>query len=833
VINDVTETGAMHRPNPLLPETRAELGIPLKIGRGSDSRIIGALDVQSTHPNAFSQDDVAVLNTLADQIAIAVENARSYTLVQQAISETRRRVQELSLIYQLSQSLANAPLEPQDIARIAAQAFMKEFNLPQVSISVVDLVDKEHPEQANLNLLVDLRFNPETKETYAVEINPAVDPDQNVALQDFPATAEVIRTAKPIIVQANDPAADPSERAYMQRHNLSTLVILPLVTSSVYRKEGLASGVVELEISGPPRHFHEYQINFLVTLANLTAAALENARLFQEQLQTAEQLRELDKLKSQFLANMSHELRTPLNSIIGFSRVILKGIDGPISDLQKQDLTAINSAGQHLLQLINDVLDISKIEAGKMELAFDDHVQLGDIITSAMSTAIGLTKDKPIRLEREVEVDLPLVRADPTRIRQVLINFLSNAAKFCDEGTITVKSYSHSRPHGEREVVVSVTDTGPGISKADQVMLFTPFTQVDSSSTRKVGGSGLGLSISRMLIDLHGGRIGVESEVGQGSTFYFALPVGEAETGESEVGESETCESKTGVFEMGESQTRPDMQSAPRDRLILAVDDDRQVISLYERYLRPHGYEIVPVTDPAQALEQARLVRPFAITLDIMMPGIDGWQVLEMLKSDSVVSKIPVIICSIVEDQSRGFNLGAVASLAKPILENDLVSALSGLKLEGEVHKILVVDDNKEDLQWVSQILGGVRYGRRHGRRPGAENRDNPVRWEVIPALGGPEGLAALQSHHPQVVILDLFMPASAGFDGFTFLESMRSDPVYQDIPVIVFTGGDLTDEQKNRLTEFTQNLLSKSTYREDEMIASIERALQRFHGRV
>lgn len=217
-------------------------------------------------------------------------------------------------------------------------------------------------------------------------------------------------------------------------------------------------GIVELEMKGEERKFDFSQLNLMITIANAAAVTLDNARLYQEQLETAEKLRELDKLKSQFLANMSHELRTPLNSIIGFSRVIMKGIDGPVSELQAQDLTAIYNSGQHLLKLINDVLDISKIEAGKMELSFDENTNIADLVISAMSTAVGLTKDKPIKLERVIPEDLPLVSADPTRVRQVLINFLSNAAKFTEEGFIRVEVKQVVSPDNYPEIMVSVTD---------------------------------------------------------------------------------------------------------------------------------------------------------------------------------------------------------------------------------------------------------------------------------------------------------------------------------------------------------------------------------------
>ncbi len=363
---------------------------------------------------------------------------------------------------------------------------------------------------------------------------------------------------------------------------------------------------------------------------------------------------------------MSHELRTPLNSIIGFSRVILKGIDGPITDLQQQDLTAIYNSGQHLLGLINDVLDLAKIEAGKMELSFDE-INMTDIITSVMSTASGLVKDKSIKLIRNIQGEIPAVRADAIRVRQVLLNLLSNAAKFTDEGEIVVDASVQPGPTGHAEILISVTDTGPGISPEDQEKLFQAFSQVDNSPTRKTGGTGLGLSISQQLIHMHGGRIGVHSALGKGSTFYFTLPLYRAEEAKVET---------SGV------------------KVILAVDDDPQVTALYERYLQPQGYQVVTLLDPTRTKERARQIKPFAITLDIMMPGYDGWQVLNDLKGDPETRDIPVIICSIIEEQERGFSLGAADYLLKPILEEDLLSALNRLNGDGSIKEVLIVDDD-------------------------------------------------------------------------------------------------------------------------------------------
>ncbi len=282
-------------------------------------------------------------------------------------------------------------------------------------------------------------------------------------------------------------------------------------------------GVVEVVHTGPIGGLGQADMELFQSILTAAASALQSARLYKLQRQTAERLAEVDRLKSQFLANMSHDLRTPLNSIIGFSRVILKGIDGPLTEVQSQDLTSINSAGQHRLGLINDILDVVRIEAGKMELVFDD-VDLHDTFNGVMSTTVALVKEKSVRLVQNVAPALPRVRADSMRLRQVLLNLLSNASKFTDSGTITLRA----RPveavgpySGRLEPVVEicVLDTGMGIAAEDMSKLFEPFSQVDASATRKVGGTGLGLCICRQLVELHWGRIWAESEIGKGCTF--------------------------------------------------------------------------------------------------------------------------------------------------------------------------------------------------------------------------------------------------------------------------------------------------------------------------
>ncbi len=768
-VDDLQNHEVYHAPE-YLPESRSEVCLPLRVG----NRIIGTLDAHSTQPHAFSSEDLPALQILADQLAIAVDNARSYELANQ-------RAQEMSQLFEISRTLSSAPLEIGELARIITEQFASLLDAPVCTLSLI-----RH------------EFNELTEETTEVMRIVGVHAAEGVLqhphevgevshLWGHALLNEVLQTLEPILLTSDDPLADASELAYMQEHGIQTLLILPLAA------KGEALGVVEVEIPHEKRRYPTSQLDLAMTIATSAAVSLENARLYEEQRETAERLKEVDTLKTQFLANMSHELRTPLNSIIGFSRVILKGIDGPINELQEQDLNAIYNSGQHLLSLINDILDLSKIEAGKMEIA-EEEVNINMMVKSVMSTAIGLTKDKPVQLLQEVDEDLPIIIGDNTRIRQVLLNLVSNAAKFTEEGHIKVIARLQENAEGRPEVYLAVEDTGAGIAPEDQVKLFKPFSQVDGSATRKTGGTGLGLSISKRFIEMHGGQIGVESEVGKGSTFWFTLPV--------PVEEEEAPEEPV-------VEEAPPEESAP-SKVVLAIDDSAQVINLYQRYLSTHGYEVVALTKPEEAVQRARELQPYAITLDIMMPNTDGWTVLEALKSDPETRHIPVLVCSIVQDEDKGYTLGATDYLVKPILEEDLVHALQRLEKHGPIQQILAVDDSDDDLRLVERII------------------EEHTNYEVIPAPGGQAALNVLQSTVPDAIILDLYMP---DLDGFTLLETIRNDPKLQHLPVIILTGGDLTDEQRAMLKEKSQALLHKAELKEEDFLKELQSLLQRLNG--
>ena len=767
------------------------LYVPLSFG----GQWLGFIVALSSTPIEVEPSDLRQLNALATQASTAIQNIKLLAETRQAYFETQQRVQELSQLYSVSHALSSATMQTTEIAHTVVKEFVTLFDVERASLLL-----HETSENSLRILAVAYTETGTSGESSNTLVKSEKIPKGSLLLSYYPAVEEVMQSLHPLtlhredelfpILEINLDLIDPALVTELIQKFTETLILIPLSV------KGHSIGIIQLESQqrDPQLELTLSQLNLAMTIANAAAVVLENAQLYEDQLETSEKLRDLDKLKSQFLANMSHELRTPLNSIIGFSRVILKGIDGPITDVQQQDLSAIHNAGTHLLELINDVLDVSKIEAGKMELAFDDEVSLPDLIESAMSTAVGLTKDKPIRLERDIADNLPLVRADPTRIRQILINFLSNAAKFTDQGVITVRaffnpSYSRSDRAAKQEIVISVSDTGPGISINDQDKLFRPFSQVDNSPTRKVGGSGLGLSISRLLVELHGGQIGVDSEPGRGSTFYFTLPI----------------QSGDDTGDTGEERLTRSTIQEPSGKTILIIDDDRQVIKLYERYLNNYGYNTVSLSDSTLALEKARELEPFAITLDIMMPRMDGWQVLEALKNDPETKSIPVLICSILENEEKGLRLGAFDYLSKPILEEDLIRVLNKLSAEFDEIEVLVIDDDPEVLRLVKKVLL------------------TSDRYRVRSALNGTEGLVAIQTRPPDIIILDLLIPE---VDGFTVLEMVKQDPVFQKIPIIIFTAGELNEIQLRKIRDWSVDLLYKSEIKSDDFLKSIRRAL-------
>ena len=750
-INDLREETPLNVSGLLAAGFRAYLGVPLVAG----GQVIGTLCTFKLEPMVVKQNTVDLMMTMGSQIGFAIENARLFAQTQDSEETLRRQNEYLATSAEIGR-LVTSTLDIETLFGRTVNLIHERFGFYHAAIFTID--------ETGFNAILASATGKAGTEMLLRH--------HSLPVGSKSIVGTVSSTGNPLVV--NNVAIDPTHRPNPLLPDTKSEAAIPL------RIGKRIIGVIDLQSKNTDA-FTTADIAVLATLADQVAIAIDNARSYELAQQAINEMRELDRLKSQFLANMSHELRTPLNSIIGFSRVIIKGIDGPVTDLQEQDLSAIYNSGQHLLRLINDILDLSKIDAGKMELAFDD-VDIAELLESVIPTVSGLIKDKPIEIVQDIDSSIPIIRADAMRLRQVMINLLSNAAKFTDEGSITIAAKIRQNPNGHTEIVVSVTDTGAGIAPEDRNKLFQPFSQVDASPTRKTGGTGLGLSISRRLVELHGGIIDVTSETGQGSTFYFTLPL------------PQTVDSQ------------PKAVSEQEERIVLAIDDDAQVIGLYERFLQPQGYKVVALSDPSQALERARQLNPFAITLDIMMPGKDGWSVLSELKNDPATRDIPVIVCSILEEDEKGFSLGASDYLVKPILEEDLLKSLSRLNGNGDIHNVLVIDDSEEDLRLMEKIL-------KQGH------------FTPILAKGGAQGWEMLLKQVSHAVILDLFMP---DLDGFTILEKLRTDPHMKDIPVIVVTGADLTPEQQDQLSQFGQSLLHKASLNENELLSTVSKALNR-----
>ena len=539
----------------------------------------------------------------------------------------------------------------------------------------------------------------------------------------------------------------------------------------------------------------------------------EERKHFQYMLQQKNQeLEAASRLKSEFLANMSHELRTPLNAIMGFSEVLKDGLMGQLTHQQRGLTGTIFSSGQHLLALINDILDLSKVEAGKMTLDLEPMA-----VSPLLLNTLSIIKEKAaihnVGLMLDAAVDLESIQADTRKVKQIVYNLLSNAVKFTgDNGRVTLRASVVARADVGRPIrnwparmfelgdsdftsflQISVEDNGIGISPEHLKSLFTPFSQIDSGLARKFEGTGLGLALVKLLAELHCGVVGVESMVGEGSCFTVWLP--QREAGVESTVSARPC-----------GTPRPEVAPGPRTALI--VEDDYKSAELIRLHLEAEGFTVVHAAS-AEAAFVLAVQQPVAlITLDIMLPNMDGWEFLGRIKQVPGLMRIPIVIISIVADRNRGFAMGAAAIMQKPLSRRELSSALTELALlpapSGKTLRVLIVDDDPNAVELTAlrlQDLAGT----------------------VLRASGGREAIAVAGQELPDLIVLDLMMPEVSGFD---VVRALSADPKTARIPILVVTAKTVTSEDRAELNGFVTAIVEKDEFSHDRFAAEVRRAM-------
>ena len=481
--------------------------------------------------------------------------------------------------------------------------------------------------------------------------------------------------------------------------------------------------------------------------------------------------------KSDFLASMSHELRTPLNAIIGYSEMLLEESDELLRPELRPDLEKIRGAGKHLLTLINDILDLSKIEAGKMDV-FPENFDVATLLADVRSTIEPLVAKNGNTFEMLCGANLGTLHSDQTKVRQILFNLLSNAAKFTRMGRVTLAATRPTRGDGER-LEFEVSDTGIGMTPEQVVGLFKPFSQADASTTRYYGGTGLGLAITQHFCRMLGGDVTVESEYGKGSTFTITLPV--------------VCPKAVPEVPLPAAE-----QSA--NGTVLVVDDERAARDVLGSALTQEGYRVVTATGGQDGLRLARHEKPDAIILDVIMPDLDGWAVLRSLKADADLCKIPVILVTVLGDRDMGLALGAAEHLTKPVDPKELLRLLARVQWSARTPDVLIVDDDRATRDVLRRAL--VKEG-----------------WMVREAANGAEGLDQLTKAKPAVMLLDLIMPE---MDGFEVMRKMRLNPVWRDIHVVIVTSKDLSRDELEWLRGHAMDVFQKGAYGRAELITAV-----------
>ncbi len=647
----------------------------------------------------------------------------------------------------------NSLVDLDEILERGAQRLREVLDSPYVTVSVAD--------PGGLRIVLSPGIEPASSRVTAVE-SPS---------------SRAFRTRQSVITDLRLENWDESIRKWRDEHSGGPALSVPLLS------RGEVVGVVTSVRRADQPDFTSADKDRAELLAPSLAAAIRVAHLFDDLKSGAAQLQQANRHKSEFLAKMSHELRTPLNAILGFTELMIDDDDGKIDRATRlRFLGQVHSSGKHLLDLINDVLDLSKVEAGQMKVHLS-RTNVAAVIMSVSTTVEPLAAKKSIRLESDADDEL-FAYVDEGKLRQMVLNLVSNAIKFTpDGGTVRL-----STMQDENELEISVSDTGIGMSEEDLASIFQEFKQVDSGLDRQHEGTGLGLALTKRFAELHGGSVTVTSKPGAGSTFTIHIPV-------------------TRPVEPVREPSASEPESARP--LVLVVEDNVQASELLGRHLHNGGFRMAVARTGAEALAKARELRPVAITLDILLPGIDGWEVLSRLKQDDLVNNIPVVVISVVDDPQLGRALGALDYLVKPIDRDALLSSLGrytfASKVKDDKVRILVVDDEPANRELLNHELTGAGF-------------------TVLEASGGRMGIEMARAQRPNLVLLDLLMPDVTGFD---VVEALRADTATRLIPIMVLTAKTLTDEDKRQLNGHVASVFQRNSIAGPELVGWLRQLVE------
>jgi GAF domain-containing protein/CheY-like chemotaxis protein len=724
------------------------LGVPM-LGL---SAAVGVIAVSRREKQAFTERQIALVQTFADQAVIAIENARLFHELQERTGALTRSVGQLTALGEVGQAVSSSLELATVLTTIVSRAVALCAAAGGVIYEYDELAEEFH-----------LRATEGLPEEY-VEIAR-----EGPVRRGEGASGRLAIEPEP--VEIPDIAAPGAYESRMKDALLRTghrgMLAVPLL------REGRVLGsliVLRKTVGG----FEPEVVRLLQTFATQSALAIQNARLFR-------QLDVANRHKSEFLASMSHELRTPLNAIIGYSEMLQEEVQDLGQDALTPDLQKINAAGKHLLELINAVLDLSKIEAGRMDL-YIEAFSVPKLVEDIAGVIRPLADKNGNRLEVRWAPDVGEMRADLTKVRQVLFNLLSNACKFTERGTVSL-AVRREAAADPAAIVFDVSDTGIGLTEAQLTRLFQEFSQAEVSTSRRFGGTGLGLALSRRLCRLMGGDVTVTSESGRGSTFTIRLPL--------EVVDPAAVAAPV-ASPVGE----------PGAGLVLVIDDDAAARDVMQRVLAREGFRVAAAASGEEGLALARTLQPDAITLDVLMPGLDGWAVLTALKADATTMAIPVVMLTMLDDRGLGFALGATEYLTKPV---DRERLLAVLRPERRDLPVLVVDDDPGLRALLRRMLEREGYA-------------------VIEADNGRVALEQARARAPGAILLDLMMPE---MDGFDFLEQWRRDDARREVPVIVITARDLTPEDHRRLNGSVERILQKGSYARDDLLAEVRRLVR------